>query len=60
MPAGRRKRTGGHAIMRHPSGPMSTARHCSISEIEIDVARMLGDADVDGALGTVELSPRLE
>jgi hypothetical protein len=31
-----------------------------ISEIEIDVAGMLGDADVDGALGTVELRPRLE
>ena len=31
-----------------------------ISKIEIDVAGMLGDADVDRALGTVELRPRLE
>jgi hypothetical protein len=29
IPAGRRKRTGGHSTTRHPSGPMSTARHCS-------------------------------
>src|SRR5262249_61529446 len=31
-----------------------------ISEIEIDVAIMLGDADVNGTLQTVELRPRLE
>ena len=31
-----------------------------ISKIEIDVAGMLGDADVDGALASVELRPRLE
>ena len=31
-----------------------------IGEIEIDVAVMLGDADVDRALGAIELRPRLE
>jgi hypothetical protein len=31
-----------------------------VSEIEIDMAAMLGDADVDGAFETVELRPRLE
>jgi len=41
MPAGRRKRTGGHPITRHPSGPMSTAVPLPISEIKIDVAGML-------------------
>jgi hypothetical protein len=40
---------------RHPSGaPLF------ISEIEIDVTGMLGDADVDGALGSIELCSRLE
>jgi hypothetical protein len=31
-----------------------------ISEIEMDVAGMLGDADVDGAFRSIELRPRLE
>ena len=31
-----------------------------IGEIEIDVAGMLGDADMDGVLRTVELRPRFE
>jgi hypothetical protein len=60
MPAGRRKRTGGNPITRHPLGSDVDGAPALISEIEIDVAGMLGDADVDGALGTVELRPRLE
>jgi hypothetical protein len=31
-----------------------------VGEIKIDVAVVLGDADVDGALGSVKLRPRLE
>jgi hypothetical protein len=31
-----------------------------ISKIEIDVAGMLGDADVNGTFQSVELPPRLE
>jgi hypothetical protein len=31
-----------------------------VGKIKKDVSGMLGDADVDGAFGTVELRPRLE
>src|SRR5262249_30492370 len=31
-----------------------------ISEIEINVSSMLGDADVDSALGSIELRPRFQ
>jgi len=51
-----------------PAGMRSPAIHRSdldrapvlVSEIEIDMAGMLGYADMDRALGTVELRPRLE
>ena len=60
MPAGRRKLTGGHSV--HPPAVRSDfdGTPVLVGEIKIDASGMLGDADVDGALGSVKLRPRLE
>jgi hypothetical protein len=47
-------------MTRHPSGPMSTVRQCSSARSRVDVPGMLGDAGVDGAVRTVELSLRFK
>jgi hypothetical protein len=59
MPAGRRKRTGGDAITRHPPGPISTARQPA-SRDRGKCDRMLGDAEVNRPLRAVKLSPSFE
>ena len=60
MPAGRRKRTGGLSDHAPSVGPDLDRTPGSIGEIEIDAAVVLGDADMDRPLGTIELRPRLE
>jgi hypothetical protein len=56
-PAEAYRRTSNHA----PSiGPDLDCAPVLISKIEVDVASMLGDADVDGPLRSIELRPRLE
>jgi hypothetical protein len=60
MPAGRRKRTGGDAITRHPSPPISTARQVSSAKVKINLTGMLGDADMHRSLRAIKLCPRLK
>jgi len=60
MPAGRRKRTGGNLFTRQPSGPIFDGAPLLVGEIKINVAVVLGDTDVDGALGSIKLCPGLE
>ena len=55
MPAALRNLTGGRVMTCHPSGPISTARQRLVSKIQIDATIMLCDAEVNGALGSVEL-----
>jgi hypothetical protein len=44
MPAGRRKRTGGDSITRHPPGADLDGAPARVGEIEVNVTGMLGDA----------------
>jgi hypothetical protein len=59
MPALRRNLTGGSSAIRHPLGPISTQRQNS-SQIEVDQAVLLGEADRDFVLRTIELGLRLK
>jgi len=58
MPALRRNLTAGSSAIRHPLAPISTQR--LIRQIEVDQAVLLGEADRDVSLRTIELCLRLE
>ena len=58
MPALRRNLTAGSSAIRHPLAPISTQR--LIRQIEVDQAVLLGEADRDLALRTIELGLRLQ
>ena len=60
MPAARRKRTGGEPMTRHPSGSDLDGAPALIGEIEIDVALVLREANMDCPLGAFKLSLRLK
>ena len=62
-----RQKTGGPAeahrrLLNHPPsiGSDFDRTPCGVGEVEIDVAVVLSDADVDGQLGTIELRLRFK
>ena len=60
MPAGRRKRTGGDPITLPAVRPDLDRTPARIGEVEIDAAGLLGEADMDRPLGSIELGAGLE
>ena len=55
IPAGRRKRTGGHSTTRHPIRSDVDGPPLLISEVEINASAMFRDADVDLTFLAIEL-----
>jgi hypothetical protein len=60
MPALRRNLMGGSSAIRHPLAPISIQTPELVRQIEVDQAVLLGEADRDFALRTIELGLRLE
>jgi hypothetical protein len=60
MPAERRNRTGGELNDPPPVGSYLSRAPGFVGEVEIDLAVVLGDADVDSTLWGVKLGARLK